>query len=205
MKGTGPPYTLLKAVGVPLFKIYFRLSFKGQENIPSEGPVLVAANHASFIDPLVVAAGIKSRVGFIIIDDFFYKPLIRWFCGSTDCIPVAEKMEGAGSMKRAIRYLKQGKTLCIFPEGGRSKDGKLMPAKSGAGILALLTGAPVIPVAVKGSFSAYAPRHLLPRPKKIEIVYGEKLHFSLKRGIPKKEQAKEATDIIMKRIEKLLR
>ena len=200
----GPSYSLLKAVGVPLFKTYFRLSFRGQENIPSEGPVLVAANHASFIDPLVIGARIKRKVGSIIIDTFFNKPLINWFCKSTECIAVAEEMEGPGSMKQAIRYLKQGKVLCIFPEGGRSRDGRLMPAKSGAGILALLTGTPVIPTAVKGSFTAYAPHHLIPRPRKIEIAFGEKLTFSLKEGISKKEQAKEATDIIMQKIEGLL-
>ncbi|RMF93664.1 MAG: 1-acyl-sn-glycerol-3-phosphate acyltransferase [Candidatus Schekmanbacteria bacterium] len=201
----GPPYSLLKAIGIPLFKIYFRLTFKGQENIPSDGGVIIASNHASFIDPLVIAAGIKRKVGFIIIDTYYNKPLIKWFCKSTECIPVSEEMEGAGSMKQAIKYLKRGNVLCIFPEGGRTRDGQLLPAKSGVGILALLTGATVIPTVVKGSFQAYAPHHRFPRPKRIEVIFGKGLNFAQKEGISKKEQAKEVTDIIMEKIKSLCR
>ncbi|MBI5375500.1 MAG: 1-acyl-sn-glycerol-3-phosphate acyltransferase [Candidatus Schekmanbacteria bacterium] len=205
MKSFSPLYWFFKFFGNLLFKLYFRFEKSGSENIPAQGPVIIVPNHASFIDPLLIAAAINRKVGYVIIDMFYYKPLIHWFAGLTYCIPVSEEMTGPGGIKSAIKYLRNGNVLCIFPEGGRSRDGKLMEPKSGTGLLAIITGVPVVPTAIKGTFESYPAHYLFPRPKKIKVIFGEPLKFVLEDGRSKKQQGEEITKVIMERIAQMLK
>jgi len=198
------PYYFLRTVGVSLLKLYFRLESEGVENIPQEGSAIIVANHASFIDPLVIATTVPRKIGFMILESFYRKPVINWLCSCTTCIPVPEKDSGHQALRYAIEYLKNGNALCIFPEGGRSPDGKLQEAKTGTAFIALKTGTPVIPAAIIGNFRAYSRHHKIPRPYKVVVRYGKPIMFG-KGDDFNKDDLREATQVIMEEIRRLLK
>src|SRR3972149_10817629 len=125
------PYAFIKAIGVPFFKLYFRLKSEGAENIPGKGGVVIAANHSSFFDALFIAATMPRELGFMMLQSFYKKPVLNWFCRATTCIPVPDNESGHQALRHAIEYLRKENALCIFPEGGRSDDGKLKDVKTG--------------------------------------------------------------------------
>ena len=205
MKLPPPSYTILKAIGVLLFKLYFRLECGGLENIPEKGGFIIAANHASYLDSLFIAATCPRKIGFMILESYYKNPVINWFCSSTICVPVPESEEKPSTLplKQAMEYLKDGNALCIFPEGGRSPDGNLMEAKAGIAFVALKAGVPVIPVGIIGNFKAYSIHHKLPRPYKVFLRYGKPIVFK-KRTYTDREELKNATQVIMERIRQLM-
>jgi len=209
MKLLPPPYGLLKAIGIFLFKLYFRLECGGLENIPEKGGFIIAANHASYLDSLFIAATCPRKIGFMILESYYRNPVINWFCSTTFCIPVPERDSGSQTLKeaveylRAIKFLKGGNPLCIFPEGGRSPDGRLKEAKTGIAFVALKAGVPVIPAGIIGNFKAYSTHHSFPRPYKISIRYGKPIVFK-KRTYTDREELKNATQVMMERIRQLM-
>ena len=199
-----PSYAIVKAIGVPLFRLYFRLESEGVENIPEKGGVLIVANHSSFIDSLLIAGTATRKTGYMMLESFYKKPLLNWFCRSTCCIPVPDNESGHQALRRAIEYLKKENALCIFPEGGRSDDGKLKEAKTGTAFIALKTQTPVIPAGIVGNFRAYSKHHLIPRPYKIIVRYGKPMVFAKKNKISS-EDLKNVTGKIMDRIRELMK
>lgn len=199
-----PPYAFVKAVGVPLFKLYFRLESEGAENIPVKGSAIIVANHASFIDALFIAATVPRGVGFMMFDSFYKKTVINWFCRSTYCIPVPENESGHQALRQAIEYLKKNNALCIFPEAGRSDDGRLKEGKTGTAFIALKTQIPVIPAGIVGNFRAYSRHHLIPRPYKIIVRYGRPMIFAKKNKISS-EDLRNVTGKIMEKIRELMK
>ena len=209
MKLPPPSYKLLKAIGRVLFKLYFRLECEGLENIPEKGGFIIAANHASFIDPLVIAVTVPKKTGFMIMESYYKKPLLNWFCSTTFCIPVPERDTESRTLKEAVEYLRAIKflngwnPLCIFPEGGRSLDGRLKEAKTGIAFVALKAGVSVIPAGIIGNFKAYSPHHLFPRPYKVSVRYGKPIMFERKTRVAGEELI-HATRVIMEKIEGLI-
>ena len=203
MKIPPPPYALLKAIGVPLFKLYFRLESEGKENIPEKGSAIIVANHSSFIDALFIAATVPRKIGFMMLQSFYKKPVLNWFCRDITCIPVPDNESGHHALRRAIEYLKKENALSIFPEGGRSDDGKLKEAKTGTAFIALKTQTPVIPAGIVGNFRAYSKHHLIPRPYKIIVRYGKPMVFAKKNKISS-EDLRNVTGKIMERIRELM-
>src|SRR4030066_2297316 len=123
MKMPPPPYAFIKVIGVPLFKLYFRLESEGAEKIPWKGSVVIAANHSSFIDALFIAATVPRKIGFMMLQSFYKKPVLNWFCRATTCIPVPDNESGHQALRHSLESLRKENALCIFPEGGRSDDG----------------------------------------------------------------------------------
>ncbi|OGL40166.1 MAG: hypothetical protein A3C43_09115 [Candidatus Schekmanbacteria bacterium RIFCSPHIGHO2_02_FULL_38_11] len=203
MKLPSLSYDLLKAIGVPLFKLYFRLESINAKNIPAKGGVIIVANHSSFIDALFIAATVPRKIGFMMLQSFYKKPVLNWFCRDITCIPVPDNESGHQALRRAIEYLKEGNTLSIFPEGGRSDDGKLKEAKTGTAFIALKTGIPVIPAGIIGNFKAYSKHHLVPRPYKITVRYGKPMVFEKKNKITRNE-LNSTTQLIMEKIKGLM-
>src|SRR3989338_1219337 len=177
MKMPPLPYYFLRTVGVSLFKLYFRLESQGVVNVPEKGSAIIVANHSSFIDALFIAATVPRKIGFMMLQSIYKKPVLNWFCRVTTCIPVPDNESGYQSLRRAIEFLKNKNLLCIFPEGRRSDDGKLKEAKTGTVFIALKTGVPVIPAGIIGNFRAYSRHHLIPRPYRIIVRYGKPIIF----------------------------
>jgi long-chain acyl-CoA synthetase len=156
--------------------LYFRMSVRGVENIPRSGPYIMAANHASYLDGFVVAASLPfsifERVYFLGISKFFGGAFKQQFARIGHIIPIDAETYLNRALQISSYVLSQGRSLCIFPEGGRSFGAELLPFKKGVGIIAIEKGIPVVPVYIKGSAAAFRRGGALIRPSRIEITIG---------------------------------
>ncbi|GIW25646.1 1-acyl-sn-glycerol-3-phosphate acyltransferase [Meiothermus sp.] len=162
-----------KALARFLLKVLFGLQVEGAEKIPKEGPVILASNHMSFLDPVVMGVACPRVVSYMSRDDVFKYPILRWLLPRLYVIPVSRGSGDLGAIKAAIRVLKNGMAFGIFPEGRRSRTGFIEPFKTGTAAIALRTGATIVPAAIIGSDKAWpvgkGPR--LRRP--IRVVFGD--------------------------------
>lgn len=160
-------YATLHGLTRFLFWILFRLKTDGADRIPSKGPALIAANHTSYLDPLAVACAARRPVRFIVMKPVYDVRWLTWFLKSIGCIRVN------GAIQQALETLRGGEVLGVFPEGGRSRDGKVGKGESGAVRLALEARCPLIPAAVIGSYDAWPPQASLPKPFPMRVVFGK--------------------------------
>jgi 1-acyl-sn-glycerol-3-phosphate acyltransferase len=159
------------------FALYSRARFFHPEYVPAEGPVILASNHASFLDPPLVGSGLKRMVNYLARDTLFETPIVGALLRSWKVVPVDREGGGGAGLKAILDRLRNGGVILLFPEGTRSSDGALRPAKSGIGLAVIKSTAPVVPVRVLGTFEAYG-RHLKwPRPRRLSVKYGPPLDF----------------------------
>lgn len=141
--------------------LLFRWRWYGIENIPKKGPFLVVSNHQSFLDPIFCGAPPKRHLCFLARDTLF----AHWFFGrviaSVNAIPVRRERGDLGAMKKVIGKLQEGRGVCLFPEGTRTSDGKILPFKAGLGLLCRRGNAAIVPVVIDGAFESW------PRNKKL--------------------------------------
>jgi 1-acyl-sn-glycerol-3-phosphate acyltransferase len=179
-------YWFLKYVFLgPLLRLVYRPKARGLENIPAEGPVILAANHVSFVDSLFIPLMVKRRVVFLGKADYFTSAKTRWFFKSVNMIPVKREGGTAGeaAIQAGVRELKRGQVVGIYPEGTRSPDGRLYRGKTGVARMAVLAECPVIPVAVHGTRDIQPPEKRVPGVRgRVEVVYGPPLRFDRFRG-----------------------
>ena len=162
---------LLRGTLLLMMRILFRIEHAGMERIPKSGPLLIVANHVTYFDPFWIALRIQRTMRIMAWDKIFSFPLAgRLFCWF-GAFPVSLENPETGAFKMALRVLRNGEALMMFPEGGRSVDGRLRPFKEGASRLAVRTGAAVLPVAVKGGEKVWSPKMRLPRPGKVRVEY----------------------------------
>jgi 1-acyl-sn-glycerol-3-phosphate acyltransferase len=150
-----------------VFVLYFRWRAHHPERVPSEGPVILAANHASFIDPPLVGAGLRRMVNYLARDTLFDVPLVGAVLRSWKVVPVDRDGGGGAGLKAILDRLLNGGVILLFPEGTRTPDGRLRPAKSGIGLTVIKSTAPVVPVRVFGTFEAYHRDMKWPRPRRL--------------------------------------
>jgi 1-acyl-sn-glycerol-3-phosphate acyltransferase len=146
-----PLYFLARLILVPFFFVYFRLSRIGREHGRVAGPLIVAANHRSFLDPFLVGCCIRRPVYFVAKQELFNKRWQGWILNCLGAFPIKRGESDEESMATARGVLERGGVLVIFPEGTRIRKGGLGRPKRGVGRLALETGAPVVPIAILGS------------------------------------------------------
>jgi len=147
-----------------LFKLLHDIRIVGQEHVPESGPVILASNHPTYLDPVFIICGLKRQVRFLAWERLFQIPLLRQMMIWYGTIPVNLDRPGRGSFQAAVKVLRAGEVFGIFPEGGRSDFGYMNPLKSGVARLALLTGAPIVPISVIGANRVWPKRNLLPTP-----------------------------------------
>jgi 1-acyl-sn-glycerol-3-phosphate acyltransferase len=154
-----------------LGRLAFRIRFDGVEHVPPAGPVVLAPNHVSFMDPVLITIPIHRPLHYMTLEPFFrvrgLGSLIRWF----RAFPVHEDEVDRTAVRTAIRLLRAGESLVIFPEGGRSPDGSLQPFRPGAFRIALQVDVPVVPVTIAGAWEAWPPHRRWPRPGRVRITY----------------------------------
>lgn len=166
----------------------FRVRVHGLERLPEEGPLLIAPNHASYLDPFVIAAALPVRRALRLYwagwtGLLFRGPLTKLFSRATQVVPVDPERGLTSTLALARAVLEQGNQLVWFPEGRRSTDGKVHHFLPGVGWLLDKTGARAVPVLIKGTFEAWPLGRTLPRPRSIEIWFGEPIEAAeLKRG-----------------------
>jgi 1-acyl-sn-glycerol-3-phosphate acyltransferase len=160
-----------------VFAGYFGWRYFNRERVPLSGPVILAANHISFIDPPLVGAPLPRAVCYLARDTAFRFPVFGWLLRRWNAVPVDRDGGGASGLRRMLEALESGNGIVIFPEGTRSSNGRLQPARAGVGLLVLKTEAPVVPVRVFGTFEAFGRHMRLPRPNPVAVKYGKPLWF----------------------------
>ena len=193
-----------------VYATYFRWRVFNPERVPRTGPVILAANHASFIDPPLVGSGLTRDINYLARESLFRFPVVGAILRSWNAVPVDRDGGGAKGLKIILGRLLAGGGIILFPEGTRTKDGNLQPARSGIGLTVIKSAAPVVPVRVFGTFAAYGRNHRFPRPKKVAVKYGAPMNFEKLRAEAKvcskprlKEIYQEVADEIMAAIAKL--
>jgi 1-acyl-sn-glycerol-3-phosphate acyltransferase len=178
-RGVNPyVYWTVRAVLQPFLHLYFRLRREGREHIPADGPLLLAANHRSFLDPFVIACCIRRPIYFVAKRELFDKHLQGWFLNALGAFPVRRGEADEESLATARALLERGEAVLIFPEGTRIRGGSLGEPRRGVGRLALETAAPVVPVAVTGTDGARSRRFII-RPARVAIRCGRPLRYPL--------------------------
>ncbi len=136
------------------FKIVMGFKVYGVENVPKKGGFILAGNHVSHLDPPALASASPRVLHFMARDTLFNNRVLGWIIGSCNSFPVRRGEADLGAIKEAVRRLKNGKVLLIFPEGTRSQSGEIQAAQPGIGYLSLMAGVPILPAYVRGTDEA---------------------------------------------------
>jgi 1-acyl-sn-glycerol-3-phosphate acyltransferase len=190
-------YAILKPIVVLLMRLLFRLEGRGMEHVPARGPVLLVANHSSVLDPPLVGGMAPRPVSYLAKAELFGVPLLGRLIHALNARPVRREGADAGALRTALRALAGGAALLVFPEGTRGDEGVLREPKAGAGMLAVLSGAPVVPVYISGSGRAWPRGQRLLRPHKIVVTFGPPLALEASGEMPRKERYAAASHAMM--------
>ncbi len=170
----------------------------------------MASNHASFLDPPLVGAGVRRGINYLARESLFRFPIVGWVLRNWNCVPVDREGGGAAGLRAILDRLLAGGAIILFPEGTRTHDGNLQPAKPGIGLTVIKSTALVVPVRVFGTFEAYGRHHKFPRPLRVMVKYGKPMRFEKLRAEAKvcakprlKEIYQQVADEIMAAIASL--
>jgi 1-acyl-sn-glycerol-3-phosphate acyltransferase len=169
-------YWLARAAVQPFCRVYFRLGRYGRAHIPARGPVLLVANHRSFLDPFVIGLMVRRPVSFVAKEELFlFHPVASRLLAALGAFPIRRGGADQEAMATARAILDRGDCVLMFPEGTRVRPGPLGRPKRGVGRLALETGAPVVPVAVIGTEAVRDGWRI--RPHRVSVRAGAPLRF----------------------------
>ena len=204
-------YQVIHGIVQPVVKALWRPVVTGLEHIPATGGVILASNHLSFVDSVVIPIVVPRKVVFLAKSDYFTGTGLKgtatrlWFEG-IDMLPVDRDDTKAAldSLDTALRVLAEGDAFGIYPEGTRSRDGRLYRGRTGVAHLALTAGVPVVPVGLSGTEHIQPVGSRLPRLAKVTVAFGEPLSFAHRfDGVPLGRARREVTDEIMAAIQRL--
>jgi CMP/dCMP kinase len=196
-------YAACKVPTVAFMRLMFRLEAVGVENIPASGPVLMVSNHSSVLDPPLIGGASDRQLTYLAKAELFEIPLFGALIRGLDARPIRREGADPGALRTARHVLEEGGALLVFPEGTRGDEGDIRPAKPGAGLLAVSSGAAVVPVYIKGSGQAWPRGRSLPRPAKVTVTFGKPLRFEPARGADRKAQYELASREMMDAISRL--
>jgi 1-acyl-sn-glycerol-3-phosphate acyltransferase len=160
-----------------VFKAYFRWRVYNSQRVPSQGAVILAANHASFLDPPLVGAALTRPLNYLARDTLFSVPVVGRLLRLWKVVPVDRDGGGAAGLRAILERLLQGGAILLFPEGTRTSDGQLQRARSGIGLVAIKSSAPIVPVRIFGTFEAYGRQTRFPRARQVALKFGAPLNF----------------------------
>ena len=175
-----------------LCRAYFGLELRGVEHIPAQGPVLIVPNHQTFADPPLVTIPVRRPIYYMAWSRLFGVPVFGRLIRRLRAFPVDIDRSDGQAVREAVRLLRAGEALMIFPEGGRSPDGTLQPFKVGAFRLAVTHRTPVLPVTIAGAWDAWPVGRTLPRRGRVTITY-HPVEVPA-RGLPPREAARDLHD-----------
>ena len=162
-----------KWVLLQISRIFWFLRIRGLENVPREGPTILASNHASFLDPLFMGTAVPRFVRFMARDSLGEIPVVGWWMLKVGTVFIDRNAPQLTQLKTMVQFLRQGETMTVFPEGTRTRDGALGPFKPGIRVLVKKSGAAVVPVGIQGSFHALPPGRRFPRLfRRCSVRYG---------------------------------
>jgi 1-acyl-sn-glycerol-3-phosphate acyltransferase len=188
--------------------LFWPLKIEGENVVNHQGPLIVVANHVSYLDPVIVGIAVKRPINFIAKKEVFDIPILGFILKKLGVIPVDKKNINPTSVKKTINLLKKDHIIGIFPEGTRSLNGQLLKLNSGMIKIALQTNAPIIPIGINGTFDIYPPHAKIPaffKRKNIYVHFGKPIYLDsskrkdaeyLKESLQKIEQEiKELTQL----------
>ena len=189
-----------------LFKLLFTYDCLGEEKLPAEGPALIAANHPSYLDPVLLSLQVKRPILFMAWDRLFRVPLLGSLIRLFGAFPVDIRPgRGLDAYARAKRLVLEGNLVGIFPEGRRSRDGWLEPQlRGGAARLALETGAPLYPATIRGAFRAWPYFRALPAPATIHVRYHDPIDPAAYAGLDREAATEALVAELRTRVERTL-
>lgn len=164
----------------PIVRLLYRPWVEGLENVPTTGPVILAANHNSFLDSIFLPLVVPRQMVYLGKSDYFDKWYMKWFFKGAGVIPVRREGGEAGeaSLKAGVQALADGYAVGIYPEGTRSPDGRLYRGKTGVARMALRVGCPIVPIAIIGSREAQPPDRKLPKICRVGVRFGRPMDLS---------------------------
>ena len=172
-------YSVVRVLFKTIFFFYNRLSAKWMEPLPESCNVIVACNHCSNLDPVLVGSAFPRRLRYFAKEELFRPFLLGKIIRILGAVPVSRENSAAaaGALKGFFKFLEEGSDILIFPEGSRSTDGKLLPLEGGVGLIACHSRAPILPVFVKGTYKAMPPGAAMVKPVKITVTFGKLISF----------------------------
>lgn len=169
-------YEVCRAALAVMFAVLFRVRVYHTGRVPASGPLLIVANHQSYLDPPLVGFGVLQRqIDYIARIGLFKVPGLNWLIEALNALPIKEDTGDAGAIKEVLRRLADGHAVLIFPEGSRTEDGQIHEFKRGAALLFRRADCPVVPVAIEGCFEAWPRGSRFPSifGKRVAVKYGE--------------------------------
>lgn len=171
-----------------LFTALYGLRMYGRENLPDTGGALVACNHQSFLDPFMCGCGVNREMIYTPRDTLFKTKLIEKYLLSLNAFPIKRGQADMAAIKKIIQRLRDGGAIVLFPEGTRSRDGRISRIKSGFDLIARRSGVPVIPAAIDGAFEVWPRKRLLPSPMgTVRVIYGTPIPAERIKAISREE------------------
>jgi 1-acyl-sn-glycerol-3-phosphate acyltransferase len=168
-------YKLIRIIFRAVFGILFRPKIIGKENIPAAGAFILSANHVSNWDPPVLATFIDREVCYMAKEELFKNPVFAKAIRALNAFPVKREAADKNAIKNAVKILKSGGCLGIFPEGTRSKTGEIGKAESGVSLIAAMTKAPIVPAAIINTEKIFSAEIKFPR---LAVIFGAPIHFN---------------------------
>jgi 1-acyl-sn-glycerol-3-phosphate acyltransferase len=179
------PYKILKSFLIPLLMFVFRPKVTGLRHVPSKGPVIIASNHLSFSDSIFMPLVVPRDVTFLAKSEYFTSPGLKGFIKKITFIALGQVPVDRSGGKRSeaaiitgLRLLQENRCVGIYPEGTRSPDGRLYKGRTGIARMAIESGAPVIPVAMFNTAEIQPTGQVVPKVRRVEMVFGEPMYFS---------------------------
>jgi 1-acyl-sn-glycerol-3-phosphate acyltransferase len=190
-------YRVMKPLAFVALRILCRAEGRGMEHVPATGALLLVANHSSFLDPPLVGSIAPRELTFLAKADLFRIPLFGALIHGLNARPLRREGSDPAALRAALGILREGRALLIFPEGTRGDEGTLRPAKAGAGMLAVLSGAAVVPVYICGSGRVWPRERRVPRPGKVVVTFGPAMRFPRRDDVDRKAQYDAASRAMM--------
>lgn len=171
-------YAFVKFVSWLILRLGFDLDVRGQHHVPREGSFVVASNHISFMDPVVLGVACPRRLRFMARSDLFGQIILGTFLRAVGVIPLRRGEHDVTAIKTALSTLRKGEAIGLFPEGTRQLTGKLGFAKRGVGLLAVSAQVPIVPALIQGTFEALPPHAKRFHRAKIRVAFGPMISYT---------------------------
>lgn len=182
-------YWFLRFLSFLILKIFFRLEVEGRENLPEKGGFILAGNHISYLDPVVIGVAVPRKLNYLAKRELFRNPACSRFFSALHIFPIKRDSADISALKEALRRVRNGEGLVLFPEGSRRADSSPAEAEPGVGFLAAKLDVPVIPAFVKGTERALPRGAKFLRPARISVCFGKQIF--IERRLPYRDIARQ--------------
>lgn len=176
------------------FILLFRLRVYGREKVPAAGGVVIASNHQSFFDPVLVGVGLPRSLNYMARDSLFRSAPFRWLIRSLNAFPFRREGVDTDAVREAIHRVGSGGIVVIFPEGTRTRDGSIGKIKKGVGLISRRAQAPIVPAVIDGAFEAWPRERVLFRPGVVRVAFGPSLSYAKQARMSEEEVAQVISD-----------